>query len=176
MKSKVVSLSAISASFIAVALTIGTYFELADLLMVVTASIFVLLPLYLKSYKGSFLAFLSGGVIAILIGGFNFTLVYPAYFGFFGIYPIIKMKMLEKRVSKTLNMIIGIIWFLIISYACYYYYVFVLNGVFEGLPNWIEKYLIYFLGIVALVFFFIYDKFVVVMKISLDKYLSKIIK
>ena len=60
MKSKVVSLSAISASFIAVALIIGTYFELADLFMLVTASIFVLLTLYLKSYKGSFLSFFEG--------------------------------------------------------------------------------------------------------------------
>ena len=176
MKSKVVSLSAISASFIAVALTIGTYFELADLFMLVTASIFVLLPLYLKSYKGSFLAFLVGGIIAVLIGGFNLTLIYPAYFGFFGIYPIVKIKMLEKKVSKTLNIIICLILFLSLSFACYYYYVFVLNGVFEGLPNWIEQYLIYILGIIAVVFYFIYDRFVIVMKYSLDKYLSKIVK
>ena len=176
MKSKVVSLSAISASFIAVALIIGTYFELADLFMLVIASIFVLLPLYLKSYKGSFLAFLSGGVIALLISGFNLALIYPAYFGFFGIYPLVKIKMLEKNVKKLLNVIIGLVWFLVISYICYYYYVFVLGGVFEGLPNWIEKYLIYFLGVIAVVFYFVYDRFVVVMKYNLDKYLSKIVK
>ncbi|MBE7081950.1 MAG: hypothetical protein E7372_05265 [Clostridiales bacterium] len=176
MKSKVVSLSAISASFIAVALIIGTYFELADLFMLVVASIFVLLPLYLNSYKGSFLAFLVGGIIAILISGFNFTLIYPAYFGFFGIYPIIKMKMLEKRVSRAVNIIVGIVWFLIISYICYYYYLFVLNGVFEGLPYWLEKYIVYFIGLIAIIFFFFYDRFVVVMKYNLDKYLSKIVK
>ncbi len=176
MKSKVLSLSAISASFIAVALIIGTYFELADLFMLVTASVFVLLPLYLKSYKGSFLAFLAGGIIAVFISGFNFTLIYPAYFGFFGIYPIIKMKMLEKNLSKTLNIIIGIVWFLIISYVCYYYYVSVLGGIFDGLPNWIEKNILYVLGLIAVVVFFIYDRFVIVMKYSLDKYLSKIVK
>ena len=176
MKSKVVSLSAISASFIAVALVIGTYFELADLFMLVVASIFVLLPLYLKSYKGSFLAFLVGGVIAVLISGFNFTLIYPAYFLFFGIYPLVKIKMLEKRVSRAINLIVGIVWFLIVSYVCYYYYLLILGGVFEGLPVWIEKYLVYFIGIVAVVFYFIYDRFVVVMKYNLDKYLSKIVK
>ena len=176
MKSKVVSLSAISASFIAICLIIGTYFELADLFVLVVASVFVLLPLYFNSYKGSFLAFLSGGVIAILICGFNFTLVYPAYFGFFGIYPIIKSKMLEKRISKALNILIGIIWFLIISYVCYYYYIFVLGGVFDGLPDWVLKYLIYFIGVIAVIFYFIYDRFIVAIKFSLDKYLSKIIK
>lgn len=176
MKSKVVSLSAISASFIAVALIIGTYFELADLFMLVTASIFVLLPLYLKSYKGSFLAFLAGGIIAILISGFNLTLIYPAYFGFFGIYPIVKIKMLEKNVKKAVHIVIGILWFLVISFACYYYYVLVLGGIFDGLPDFIEKYIVYFIGLIAVVFFFIYDRFVVVMKYSLDKYLSKIVK
>ena len=176
MKSKVISLSAISASFIAVALVIGTYFELADLFMLVIASIFVLLPLYLKSYKGSFLAFLVGGVIAVLISGFNFTLIYPAYFLFFGIYPLVKIKMLEKRVSRTINLIVGIVWFLIVSYVCYYYYLLILGGVFEGLPVWIEKYLVYFIGLIAIIFYFFYDRFIVVIKFNLDKYLSKIIK
>ena len=55
MKSKIISLSAISASFIAIALIIGAYIEITDLFMVVISSVFVLLPLYLKSYKGSFL-------------------------------------------------------------------------------------------------------------------------
>ncbi len=176
MKSKVISLSAISASFIAVALVIGTYFELADLFMLVIASIFVLLPLYLKSYKGSFLAFLVGGVIAVLISGFNFTLIYPAYFLFFGIYPLVKIKMLEKRVSRAINLIVGIVWFLIVSYVCYYYYLLILGGVFEGLPVWIEKYLVYFIGLIAIIFYFFYDRFIVVIKFNLDKYLSKIIK
>ncbi len=176
MKSKVISLSAISASFIAVSLIIGTYFELADLFMLVVASVFVLLPLYLKSYKGSFLAFLVGGIIAILISGFNFTLIYPAYFGFFGIYPIIKMKMLEKRVRRVVNLLVGIVWFLVISYVCYYYYLFVLNGVLEGLPYWLEKNLVYFVWLIAIVFYFFYDRFILVMKFYLDKYLSKIVK
>ena len=176
MKSQVISLSAISASFIAVALVIGTYFELADLFMLVIASIFVLLPLYLKSYKGSFLAFLVGGVIAVLISGFNFTLIYPAYFLFFGIYPLVKIKMLEKRVSRAINLIVGIVWFLIVSYVCYYYYLLILGGVFEGLPVWIEKYLVYFIGLIAIIFYFFYDRFIVVIKFNLDKYLLKIIK
>ena len=176
MKSRIVSLSAISASFIALSLIIGTYFELADLFMLVVASVFVLLPLYLKSYKGSFLAFLVGGIIAILISGFRFTLIYPAYFGFFGIYPIIKMKMLEKRVRRPVSIVIGIVWFLVVSYLCYYYYILVLNGVFEGLPYWVEKYIVYIVGLIAIVFYFFYDRFILVMKFYLDKYLSKIVK
>ena len=161
MKSKVISLSAISAGFIAIALIIGAYFEITDLFMVVVASVFVLLPLYLKSYKGSFLAFLAGGVIALLCSGFNLALIFPAYFTFFGIYPIVKNKLLEKNVKISVSTIIGLIWFVAVAYGCYFYYTLFLNGVFEGLPVWIEKYIVYGIVLVAIVFFFIYDRFVV---------------
>ncbi len=176
MKSKVIALSAISAGFIAIALIIGAYIEITDLFMVVVASVFVLLPLYLKSYKGSFLAFLAGGVIAFLCSGFNIALIFPAYFAFFGIYPIVKHKMLEKNVKNSIALIIGVIWFVAVAYGCYFYYTLILNGVFEGLPNWIEKYIIYGIGLIAILFFFIYDRFVFVVKIFVDKYLRKIIK
>ncbi|MBO7150026.1 MAG: hypothetical protein J6V71_03945 [Clostridia bacterium] len=176
MKSKIISLSAISASFIAIALIIGAYIEITDLFMVVISSVFVLLPLYLKSYKGSFLAFLAGGVIAFLCSGFNFALIFPAYFTFFGIYPIVKHKMKEKNVKNSVAIIIGLIWFVFVAYGCYFYYTLILNGVFEGLPNWIEKYIIYGIGLIAIVFFFIYDRFVFVVKFVIDKYLKKIIK
>ncbi len=176
MKSKVISLSAISAGFIAIALIIGAYFEITDLFMVVVASVFVLLPLYLKSYKGSFLAFLAGGIIAFICSGFNFALIFPAYFTFFGIYPIIKHKLLEKNVKKSINIIIGIIWFIAVAYGCYFYYTLILNGVFDGLPVWLEKYIVYGIGLIAIVFFFIYDRFLFVVKFVVDKYLRKIIK
>lgn len=176
MKSKVIALSAISAGFIAIALIIGAYIEITDLFMVVVASVFVLLPLYLKSYKGSLLAFLAGGVIAFLCSGFNIALIFPAYFAFFGIYPIVKHKMLEKNVKNSIALIIGVIWFVAVAYGCYFYYTLILKGVFEGLPNWIEKYIIYGIGLIAIVFFFIYDRFVFVVKIFVDKYLRKIIK
>ena len=176
MKSKVISLSAISAGFIAIALIIGAYFEITDLFMVVVASVFVLLPLYLKSYKGSFLAFLAGGVIAFICSGFNFALIFPAYFAFFGIYPIVKHKLLEKNVKKSVSIIIGIIWFIAVAYGCYFYYTLILNGVFEGLPVWLEKYIVYGIGLIAIVFYFIYDRFLFVVKFVVDKYLRKIIK
>ncbi len=176
MKSKVISLSAISAGFIAIALIIGAYIEIADLFMVVIASVFVLLPLYLKSYKGSFLAFLAGGVIALLCSGFNFALIFPAYFTFFGIYPIVKHKMLEKNVKTSVSLIVGLVWFVLVAYGCYFYYTIILNGVFEGLPAIIEKYIIYGVALIAIIFFFIYDRFLFVVKFFVDKYLKRIIK
>ena len=91
MKSKVIALSAISAGFIAISLTAGAYIDLIDLITVIAASIFVILPLYYNSYAGCFMANAAGGILAFLFSGFNiFSVVFPAYFAFFGIYPIIK--------------------------------------------------------------------------------------
>ncbi len=176
MKSKVISLSAISAGFIAIALIIGAYFEITDLFMVVVASVFILLPLYFKSYKGSFLAFLAGGVIALLCTGFNLALIFPAYFTFFGIYPILKNKLMEKNVKIAISTLIGLIWFILVAYGCYFYYTLILNGIFEGLPVWLEKYIVYGIGLVAIIFFFIYDRFIFVVKFFVDRYLRKVIK
>ncbi|MBQ8426349.1 MAG: hypothetical protein IJX16_01145, partial [Clostridia bacterium] len=111
MKSKVIALSAISSAIIAVLLTLGAYIELLDLFALVIASIFVILPLYYKSYLGSLLCYLSGGVLAFLCSGFNIlSIVFPAYFCFVGLYPIIKCKMMDKSSNRILGLIIGAIW------------------------------------------------------------------
>ena len=100
MKTKVLSISAISAAFISIVLTIGAYIELVDLLAVVVSSVFVLLPLYYGSYKGSILASLCGVIIAFLCGGLNIlSLVFPTYLLFFGFYPIFRSKITDKKVK-----------------------------------------------------------------------------
>ena len=177
MKSKVVALSAISASFVAIVLTLGAYIELVDLVAVVLSSIFVVLPLYYKSYVGSVLCYLVGGIIAFLISGFNIlSVVFPAYFGFFGLFPIIKILMQEKGANPTLSFIIGLVWCVLAMYGIYFYYVLVMGEVFSGLPLWVEEYLIYIVGLVGVVFYLIFNKYVEVGKTALDKYLSRILK
>ena len=46
MKSKVVTVSAISAALTAIALTLGAYIELVDLYAIVISSAFIILPTY----------------------------------------------------------------------------------------------------------------------------------
>ena len=99
MKSRVVALSAVAAGFVALFLTLGAYISFIDIISVIVASVFVVLPLYLESVLGSVLAFFAGGVIAFLLGGANvFSLVWPAYFLFFGILPILNF-IAERKIS-----------------------------------------------------------------------------
>ena len=177
MKSKIISISAISAGFAALFLIIGAYFEIADLFTIVISSVFVTLPLYYKSYKGCILAYLAGGIIAFLCSGFNIiSLVFPAYFAFFGIYPIVKNFTVEKGFNKYAGFILGLVWFELVSYGLYFYYTLFMGATFDGLPTWVVDYILYIVAVVALVFYVVFDKFVTVVRKVSDYYLNKIVK
>ena len=177
MKSKLIALSAISAGFVGIILTVGAYFELVDLFTLVISSVFVILPLYYNSFKSAFLTFLAGGVIAFLFSGFNiFTVVFPAYFLFFGLYPIVKFFTQDKRVNKTLFFILGLVWCVLSIFGIYYFYVFVMKIPFDGIPKFIADYIEVFIGLLGVVFYLVYDRYLFVMRSFTHKYLSKIIK
>ncbi len=177
MKSKVLALSAITASMIAIFLTLGAYIEIIDLFAIVVSSVLVLLPLYYNSYLGGWLSCLAGGLIAFLCSGFNImSLVFPAYFCFFGVYPLIRCKFIEKKVNKWISYILGLVWCVLTFYGMYFYYTAIMGQIFEGIPVWIADYMLYAVGIVGFVFYFIYDFYVASARRMIDKYVGKIIK
>ena len=177
MKSKVISISAIASAFVAICLTIGAYIEFADLFVIVISSAFVILPFYYKSYKGCVLAYLCGGVLAFLLSGFNvFSVVFPSYFAFFGLYPIIRQICVDKRINKILYFAIGLVWFVATVYGMFFYYTLVMGELFSDLPEFILKNVLWILPIVAVFVFFIYERFVFVVRVFTDRYLGRIIK
>lgn len=178
MKSKVLALSAISAGIIAILLTIGSIFNFADICVVIFTSLVIILPIYLKSYKGAFLSFLVGGVIALFtsIQYLSLSIVLPAYASFFGIYPIIRLLMMEKNVNKWIIFIVGTIWCIACFYGLYFYCLGIIGLSFEGVPAFIQQYILLFIPPVAFIFYVVYDRFILVGKKLFDKYLPKIIK
>lgn len=182
MKSKVIALSAVSAGFVSLCLIIGAYLDVADLLALVTASAFVVLPLYYDSFKGAALAFLAGGVIALIIAlpKIALTIVFPAYAVFFGLYPIIRHYATNKNVKKIIIYVVGAVWCIAAVYGMYFYYSLVLGvNFFESVPawaEWIKDGIYYLLPVIGLIFYIIYDKYVVVIKRFLDVVLKRIIK
>ena len=177
MNSKNVAFSAVSAGLVALFLLVGAYFELADVFTVVIASVFVLMPLYYHSYKSSLLAYLAGGVVAFVCSGFNWlSLVFPSYFTFFGIYPIVKNFVVEKKFNKYACFIIGLIWFVLVSVGLYFYYTAIMNVAITDIPEWLADYILIVVAIIAVVFFVVYDRFVVVVRRVMDYYLRRIIK
>ncbi len=175
--SKLIALSAISAAFVALLLTIGVYFEFFDLIMLVMASAFVIMPLYYKSFLGALLSYLAGGIIAMILGGFNFiSIIFPAYFAFFGLFPIVRHLLIDKKVNNLIIKIIGLIWCVAAIYGIFLYYTAVMGMVFEGLPLWIINNIWYIIGVVGFVFYFVFDRFIIVIRIFLDRCLGRIIK
>ncbi len=177
MKSRLITISAVSASLTATVLTVGAYVEFVDLIALMLSTLFVILPLYYNSYVASLLSFLAGGVIALLFSGFNFlSVVFPAYFGFFGIYPIIRHLMYEKNFNKWLGHVIRLVWLVVAFYGVYFYYTLVMMIPLENLPAWATDAILYLVGGVAVVFYFVFDRFIRVSKILIDRYLKRIIK
>ncbi len=178
MKSKLIAVSAVSAGFSAIFLTFGAYFEFFDLVGVVFASIFAVLPIYFNSYKGCFLSYLSGGVIAFIFSGFNiFSIVFPIYFLFFGLYPPIKYIAYDKNFNKTLFTVLTLVWCIIAAVGSYYYYILIIGEeLFVGLPQFIVDYAILFVILVAILFYFVFDRFVRVARILIQRNLGRFIK
>lgn len=181
MKSRFITVSAISAGLVSISLAAGIYFNFIDVFALIISSVFVILPLYFKSYKGAVLSYLAGGVLGLIFGWFNFlySFVFPAYFAFFGIYPIINCFLKEKNVKKYISITLGLIWCLAAFYGIYFYYTLVMGLDFNDLPNnfaWLNDNLIIAVGIFGVIFYFAYDRFLTVTKTLIDKYLGKIIK
>lgn len=177
MKSKVVAISAISAGFIAILLTVGAYFEITDIFVTVFASCLVMLPLYNGSYKGAILTYLVGGVIAFMFSGFNvYSLVFPSYFLFGGIYPIIATYLRERKNKKVLVYIIGALYSVAFFIGIYYYYVLFMKAPINDLPAFIQNYIVLFVGGLGLIFYFVFDRCIVLVRKLSNYYLNKIVK
>ena len=181
MKSRVITVSAISAGLVAICLTLGVYVGITDIFALIISSAFVILPLYVKSYKGCIMSYLVGGFLGLIFGWFNFvtSFVFPAYFAFFGLYPIFCCFFRDKKIKRHVAVIIGIIWCVAVFYGLYFYYTYIMGLDFSDLPHylgWLNDYILYAVGILGLGFYFVYDRFVLVVRILTDRYLGKIIK
>ncbi len=188
MKSRAIALSAISAAFVAIFLTFGAYVEFFDLIAVVIASVFVILPSYEDSRLGCFLAYLVGGFIGFLFSGFNIvSIVFPAYFAFFGLMPVMNL-FAEKKINKKLWFFIKLVWGVAVTYLLLWYYTAVMHMPIEYTFDMFGKSFdltdvenIYYMflvayGVFGLIFFAVYDRFVYVARFSVNKLLSGIIK
>ena len=51
-----------------------------------------------------------------------------------------------------------------------------MEGVFDGLPEWILNNVYWIIGVVSIIFYLVFDRYVVVMRVFLDRNLGKIIR
>ncbi len=177
MKSKLLAISAISAAFSAIILTIGSYIPSADFFCVVTASAFVLLPLYYNSFLAGFLSFLAGGVIAFIFSGFNFVVVtVPAFLLFFGSFPLAKFYAEGKGIKKWITYLVGLVWCVGAVFGIYFFYLNVSGMEFIRLPQFVSDNILIFVAIAGVLVYVIYERYVVFLKRFIDYHLKKFIK
>ena len=178
MKSKLIAVSAISSALISIFLTIGAYVEFVDIIAILFSSAFVIIPLYYKSYKACFLTYLAGGLLGALFSlpMLLKSIVFPAYFGFFGLCPILVWLFKDKKINNILTYILFGIWFIIIAYGIYFFYVFVMNIPINDLPKIISDNIYLFIFIFAILFYIVYLRFTYLLRVVEDRLLRKIIK
>lgn len=178
MKSKMVALSAISASFIAFFLSLGAYVEIFDMATVVIASFFVCLPLCKKWYSAGFFTYLAGGILAFLISGLNYlSLVFPSYFLFFGIFPIVKKIMSDKNIKKWIYYLVGILWSVAICVGLYYYYTFFMGVQVTFTIEWLNNFAIPIVVLFGVMIFLLYSHFLtkglIFAEQKIDKFINR---
>ncbi len=105
-----VAFSAVSAALCSLLLTVGAYFGFLDVSCYMFASVVLMIPLAFGSVVGAFLAYLAGGLLALLFSGGNFFSILP-YAIFFGLHPIVNALCKKFRINKYVAYAVKALWF-----------------------------------------------------------------
>ena len=113
-KSKVVVLSALSSAFATISLVVGSYFPNLSLAAAFTASVFMMLVLVKRSYKGGIMAYLSTVILSGIFTGFftRWDALFP-FIIFMGLHPLVNVFLEDKKVNKIVAIIAKDIWFVV---------------------------------------------------------------
>lgn len=178
MKSKIITLSAISCGLIAIILSFGAYIQVADIFSLLVVSLVVLLPLFYNSVKGALLTYFVGGIVSLLfcLPTFLFSFVIPAYFCFFGIFPVVYCVTDSKSINKFLRYFIGMFWCVLFFYGLYFYYTLVMGLELSNIPSLISNGILYFIAPFSIVFYCIYERFIYFGKNYVFRLLQRVIK
>jgi len=157
-KSFEIAISAVSASFAVIFLSIGVFVPVFELSAYMFASVALMLPLSKKIYLGGFLAYLSTIILTLLISGGNFVYVLPVAV-FFGLHPFINSMQLKFNINKYLALIVKIIWF-DISLLLMYKFTELFLAESDLIMEFITKYIYIIIPILGSAFFIFYDWFI----------------
>ena len=178
MKTRTLTISALSAALATVVLILGTVFaEALDLFAVIIAPVILAMPLYIDSIKGCLLATLAAGILALLLTGFNIAnFLYISYFSFFGFFPIVKYYVMTRRKSRIIYYLLCCLWCVVAIIGIYYYYTAFLglglDLIFPIDPTLIPIILAGF----GFLVFFLMDAYVFATQMFMFKLLSRILK
>ena len=116
-------------------------------------------------------------MIAFIFSGFNFLIVtVPAYFVFFGVFPLVKNLMEEKNVNKYVRYLIGLVWCVLAVYGMFFFYKNVMSLDFSDLPVFVKDNLVIVVGLLGVIFYVVYERFLTAFRRIIDELLKKVLK
>lgn len=155
MKSKVVTISAISSALGIILLILGTFVSVIDISCIFMSSIAIMLPLYKKSIIGAFLSYVSTAILSMFLTGFRFQIIIP-YAIFFGLHPIVNELIKVKNINKYVGLIVKTIWFILSLFVIYKF-----TNMFVDLNQKIIDIIYWIIPIAGTIFFIPYDFFMI---------------
>lgn len=149
--SKVIALSALSASFGLILLVFGSYFSTFDLSCLFMSSICIMFPLSKNSPKGAILSFIAVFILSLIFcaGKFYMPLLYGA---FFGLHPIVNYYQVKINKKIVLFNIVKLVWFLLMLYLMYY-----LFTLFTVEIEFLVKFMPLIILVAGTICYFVYD-------------------
>ncbi len=150
---KLVALSAISAAFATIFLTIGNWFTSFSLSGAFMASLCIMLPLSKKSYKSALLTYLAALLLSGVFSGFftRWDALFP-FAVFAGLHPIANYFVADKGINKILALAVKDVWFvgaLLLTQL--------LTRIYVGENEFLNEYIYPILLVAGAVFFPLYD-------------------
>ena len=86
------------------------------------------------------------------------------------------LVMFQKRINKYVSFIVGLIWFILVAVGLYYYYTMFMGIAIDDIPAWLGDKILIVVVIIAVVFFTVFDRFVIVVRRVINYYLKRFIK
>ncbi len=166
--SKVIALSALSASLSLIFLVFGSYFSVFDLSCLFMSSLFIMFPLSKGSIKGAIISYLAVFVLSLVFCAGKFYM--PILYGvFFGLHPVVNYYQVKTNKNKVLFNGLKLVWFLLTLFLMFY--LFTLFTVDLGV---FQKFIPIIIIVAGTFAFFVYDyamlRFQLMTKILIDKF------
>lgn len=106
-----IALSALSAAFATLFLTLGTLNNYLLAAGTILSSLFLTLPLSKSFWLGDLLAYLAAGLLSLLLGGAAFFWRLVPYFVFFGLHPLVNFLQFRFRIPRIPAFFVKAVWF-----------------------------------------------------------------
>ena len=170
LTSSELALSSLACAFTVIFLTVGSYSEVLLFTGYLLASVALMLPLSVGTYKGYLFAYTGGVIFGFIFNSARVFDVLP-FAVFFGLHPLVNELQLRTKINTWVACFLKAIWF---DATMYGIWLLVFGG--DTTFAFVDKWIIPILLVVGSAFFVFYDYTMYKCRVLVNTYARKIFK